>query len=98
MLADFLGIVGMLLISFAWVTTIKNIPPRSLSGIYSAGSFFLFLYALFSREVLFAMVNLFAVSVSLYQFLASFKKDEYSQHKKESSQESALELKSSPHD
>jgi len=72
---SYIGIIGLILISLGWVTSIKNKPPASLSGLYSLGSLMLFIYAFLQRDAVFSILNFFAVTVSGYQFVAKVIED-----------------------
>ncbi|MGC8564324.1 MAG: hypothetical protein ACP5LZ_05470 [Fervidicoccaceae archaeon] len=72
---SYLGFIGLILISLGWVSSIKNKPPATLSGLYSLGSLMLFIYAFVQRDLVFSALNLFAVAVSGYQFVAKVYED-----------------------
>lgn len=72
---SYLGFIGLILISLGWVTSIKNKPPATLSGLYSLGSLMLFIYAFAQKDLVFSALNLFAVAVSGYQFVAKVYED-----------------------
>jgi|GEM_PF-2135320 len=67
---SYFGLIGLILISLGWVTSIKNKPPASLSGLYSLGSLMLLIYAYEQHDIVFSALNLFAVVVSGYQFIS----------------------------
>lgn len=67
----YVGIAGLILITLAWLSSIKNKPPASLSGLYSLGSLLLAIYAVSKKDPVFAILNFFAVSISGYQFLST---------------------------
>jgi len=73
--SSYIGIAGLILISLGWVTSIRNKPPASLSGLYSLGSLMLFIYAFIQRDIVFSVLNISAVFISGYQFAAKLIED-----------------------
>jgi len=73
--SSYIGVAGLILISLGWVTSIRNKPPASLSGLYSLGSLMLFIYAFIQRDIVFSVLNISAVFISGYQFAAKLIED-----------------------
>jgi len=73
--SSYIGIAGLILISLGWVTSIRNKPPASLSGLYSLESLMLFIYAFLQRDIVFSVLNISAVFISGYQFVAKLIED-----------------------